>query len=85
MTNILVVLLVVAFVLAAEALRERRHDRHGLERRVVLYAGAHESRISARLGAIRRAHVAAPARAVAGGTQAPGRRVTDRMGGPVRA
>jgi len=85
MTNILVVLLVVAFVLAAEALRERRHDRHGVERRVVLYAGAHESRISARLGAIRRAHVAAQAPVVVHGAPAIGRRSTDRMGEPVRA
>ena len=54
MTTILVILLLVSFALASEALRERRHDRHGVERRVVTYAGQHDSRVSARLEAMRR-------------------------------
>jgi hypothetical protein len=74
-TTILVVLLLVALVLASEALRERRHDRHGVERRVVTYAGLHDSRISARLEAIRRRSSGSFLdRSIAGGQPSLGRR-----------
>lgn len=79
MTTILVVLLIVAFVLASEALRERRHDRHGVERRVVTYAGQHDSRVSYRLDTMRREHAnAAHARFAAGGHSSRGIAVTVR-------
>lgn len=85
MTTFLVVLLIVAFVLASEALRERRHDRHWVERRVVTYAGQHDSRIIYRLDAIRRDHAnAARARFVAGGRSTLGHPIS-RIAVTVRA
>ena len=86
MTTILVVLLIVAFALASEALRERRQGRHGVERRVVTYAGLHESRVTYRLEAIRRrSAVAAQDRYLSGGPTAIGRRVSHRAVSTARA